>query len=318
VIPRRKLDQALLDFALARGVKLLERTRARDATVGRHGVTVACVHRDHRLAVQARVVLAGDGSIASFSRRIGLVQERPNVIAARTYVRGDRLDVDAYHAFFLPHLLPSYGWIFPVASGLFNVGVGIPSSKLRKEGMNLKCLLSDFLSSHYAKQVIGTCRQVEPARAHALRMPGLRPDQLAAERALAIGDAASLANPLSGEGIGPALDSGMIAAEHVCLAFQEGDFSQERLSSYSVEIQKRYRADYRAASILSTLLTRPLITDGAANLARSEPGFARMLAKAVLSQSAKQVLRPSTLIKSSLYWAPRAMLRRLGKSERAT
>jgi hypothetical protein len=85
----------------------------------------------------------------------------------------------------------------------------------------------------------------------------------------------------------------------------------ERLSSYPVEIQRRYGEDYRAASILRTLLTRPLIANGAANLGRSEPEFARVLAKAVLSRSAKQVLCPSTFLKSSLYWAPRAMLQRL-------
>jgi flavin-dependent dehydrogenase len=133
-----------------------------------------------------------------------------------------------------------------------------------------------------------------------------------------MGDAASLANPVSGEGIGPALDSGILAAEQVCLAFQEEDFSRERLSSYSVEILNKYGDDYRAASMLGKLLTRPFITNGAANLARSEPEFARMLAKAVLSQSARQVLCPSTLLKSTLYWAPRAMLRRLGKSDGAT
>jgi geranylgeranyl reductase family protein len=318
VIPRRELDQALLEHALAQGVTLLNETNALGATVDRQGVTVACETRSRRCALQASVVLAGDGSTAPFSRRLGLVRERPNVIAARTYVRGDRLDVDAYHIFFLPDLLPSYGWIFPAASGLFNVGVGIPASKLRKTGIKPQSVLSDFLTSRHASQVLGTGRPVEPARAHPIRMPGLRPNQLVAERMLTIGDAASLAHPLSGEGIGPALASGMLAAQHVCLACQEGDFSRERLSSYSAAIQRRHGDDYRAASILRSLLARPLISNGAANLASSEPQFARILARAVLAQSAKRVLAPSTLLKSSLYWAPRAMLHRLGRPERAT
>jgi geranylgeranyl reductase family protein len=318
VIPRRQLDQALLEHTLAKGITFLDETKALGATIGRQGVTVECVHRDRLFSVQAKVVLAGDGSTAPFSRRLGLVRGRSNVFAARTYVRGDRLDADAYHVFFLPNLLPSYGWIFPVAPGLFNVGVGMPTSRLRKGGTKLKPVLDDLLSSQCARQVIGTCRQVEPVRAAALRMPGLHPNRLAAERTLTMGDAASMPNPLSGEGIGPALDSGMIAAEHVCRAFQSGVFSQECLSSYSVEVQRKYGEDYRAASILCTLLARPFISNGAANLARSEPKFARMLAKAVLSQSAKQVLLPSTLLRSSLYWAPRAMLQGLGKSERVT
>jgi hypothetical protein len=66
------------------------------------------------------------------------------------------------------------------------------------------------------------------------------------------------------------------------------------------------------------LLTRPLILNGGVKLARSEPEFARLLAKAVLAQSARQVLHPTTLLKSSLYWGPRAMLRKLRKSRAAT
>jgi flavin-dependent dehydrogenase len=318
VIPRRVLDQALLEHTLTKGITFLDETKALGATIDRQGVTVACVNHNRRYSVQARVVLAGDGSIAPFSRRLGLVRERPNVIAVRTYVRGDRLDVDAYHIFFLTHLLPNYGWIFPVASGRFNVGIGIPVSKLRQKEINLRRAFRDFLSSHGARQVIGTCNQVEPARVHAIRMPGLCPNQLAAERILAMGDAASMANPLSGEGIGPALDSGMIAAEHVCRAFQEGHFSQERLSSYSVEIQSRYGADYRAASILKRLLTKPLVVNGAARLGRSESQFAQLLAQAVLSRSAKQLLRPDTLLKSTFYWPLRATLQSSRKPERAT
>ena len=318
VIPRRELDRALLEHALARGITFLDQTNALGATTDGRGVTVECATRNGRCAVQARVVLAGDGSTAPFSRRLGLVRERPNVIGIRTYVRADRPDLDAYHTFFLPNLLPGYGWIFPVASGLLNAGVCIPTSTLHKREAKLKEILSDFLASHHARQVIGTYRQIEPARAHALRMPGLRPDQLVAERALAMGDAASMANPLSGEGIGPALESGILAAEQVCLAFQAGEFSRARLASYAVEVRRRYGDDYRAASTLSRLLTRPLILNGGVKLARSEPEFARMLAKAVLAQSARQVLHPTTLLKSSLYWGPRALLRRLGKSRPAT
>jgi flavin-dependent dehydrogenase len=249
---------------------------------------------------------------------LGLVRERPNVIGIRTYARADRPDLDAYHTFFLPNLLPGYGWIFPVASGLLNAGVCIPTSTLHKRETKLKEILSDFLSGPHARRVIGTGRPVEPARTHPIRMPGLRPDQLVAERALAMGDAASMANPLSGEGIGPALESGMLAAEQVCFAFREGDFSRERLASYADEVRRRYADDYRAASTLSRLLTRPLILNGGVKLARSEPEFARMLAKAVLAQSARQVLHPTTLLKSGLYWGPRALLRRLRKSRPAT
>jgi flavin-dependent dehydrogenase len=233
------------------------------------------------------------------------------MVAARTYVRGDRLDAHSYRIFFLQHLLPRYAWIFSVASGLYNVGVGLQRSALRKKGIKLKRVLDDFLSSPQAHRVMGSCRPVEPVRAHPLRTAGPRIGPLVAERMLTMGDAAALINPLSGEGIGPALESGLLAAEQVRRAFQEGDFSQGRLSPYSLEIQKRYGADYRAGSILRALMNSPQLMNAGARLAKGEPEFALLLAKAALSQSASQLLGPSTLLKSTLYWPPRAILRAL-------
>jgi geranylgeranyl reductase family protein len=318
VIPRRKLDQALLEHALGKGVTFLDETRAFDAAVDRQSIRVECANHARRFSLQAKVILAGDGSTAAFSRRIGLVRGRPNVIAVRAYVRGDQLDVDAYHVRFLPDLLPWYTWIFPAAPGLFNVGVGAQVRELRKTGIRLKSLLGDLVASRHARQVIGTCREIGPIGAHPLRMPGIRAEQLAADRALTIGDAASMIHPLSGEGIGPALESGMIAAEQVCLAFQEGDFSGKCLSSYAVEIQRRFGTDYRAASILRDLMTNPTVAHATANLARNEPEFALMLAKAVLSESAAELLGPSTWLKGTLYWPVRAALRRVLQTREKT
>jgi flavin-dependent dehydrogenase len=91
-IPRRELDQALLEYALTKGITLLDETKALGATVDDQGGMVACENRDHRCAVQARVVLVCDGPTAPFSHRLGLVWERPNIIDAGTYAHADRLD----------------------------------------------------------------------------------------------------------------------------------------------------------------------------------------------------------------------------------
>ena len=310
VIPRVKLDHVVLEHAMKKGARFLEETKATDAVIDDQGVSVKRLNNGHQFSIHAQMVLAGDGSIASFSRRIGMVQKAPEVVAVRTYVQGEKQDVDSYHVFFLHKFLPGYSWIFPVGPGLFNVGLGLRAAKVKKKGVSLKATLDDFLSSHYAEQVMGRHEVVAPVRGHPLRTWGVNRAQLSARRVLAMGDAASLAHPLSGEGIAPALESGLLAAEHTLRALEAGDFSRESLSAYAGEIRKRYERDYRAAWILREIMAVPALAKGVGYLGKNEPEFALMSAKAVLAQSSGHLLNPISFLKGFVYWPIRTMMKR--------
>ena len=58
------------------------------------------------------------------------------------------------------------------------------------------------------------------------------------EGVLLIGDSAGLAYPQSGEGIRPAVESGILAAETILAA--DGSYSQERLRPYAVQLRDRF------------------------------------------------------------------------------
>ena len=55
-----------------------------------------------------------------------------------------------------------------------------------------------------------------------------------------IGDAAGLAYPQSGEGIRPAIESGLLAAETIIAA--NGDYSRAHLESYADSFHARFGA----------------------------------------------------------------------------
>lgn len=67
---------------------------------------------------------------------------------------------------------------------------------------------------------------------------------LVKERVLLAGEAASLVNPLSGEGIKPAMDSGKIAAEEICLYLKE----DRPLTNYNIRIHKEIGKELSFAS----------------------------------------------------------------------
>jgi flavin-dependent dehydrogenase len=129
-----------------------------------------------------------------------------------------------------------YGWNFPKADH-FNVGCG----GWRSEGAHLREHLAS-LRRHYG---LGET-DMENVRGHHLptRSDGA---PIVNGRALLVGDAAGLVDPMSGEGIYAAFVSGRLAAESVLrhLNGREPD-----LASYEAAIEREIMPDIRAAGIL--------------------------------------------------------------------
>src|SRR5262249_59884982 len=79
---------------------------------------------------------------------------------------------------------------------------------------------------------------IEPFRGHAYVVRRRAPRKLAGDRFCLVGDAAGLARDLSGEGIGPAIKSGMLAAEAVEARLSLG----AGLEGYAAAVLRRYRS----------------------------------------------------------------------------
>jgi flavin-dependent dehydrogenase len=76
-----------------------------------------------------------------------------------------------------------------------------------------------------------------------------------------VGDAATAADPMTGEGIGQALETGILAARSIIDAgAQRPDAAG---AAYRRGVGRSLRADHRLAVSLSRLLTRPRLADAA-------------------------------------------------------
>ncbi len=140
---------------------------------------------------------------------------------------------------FIKDLLPGYFWIFPMNDGTANVGIGMRSDVVAKKKINLRKKMLEIISDH---PVIGP--RFKNAKAESeisgWGLPlGSKERSLYGDNYLLTGDAGSLIDPFTGEGIGNALYTGMIAADTIEYAIQQNNFSSKTFSIYKERIHRQ-------------------------------------------------------------------------------
>jgi geranylgeranyl reductase family protein len=190
--------------------------------------------------VEAAVVVGADGSNGIVARSAGLapVHDPPVALEANfPYAsRNVPWDWGGTLALELGSMAGGYGWSFPKEDH-FNVGCG----GWRSEGGRLRGHLAS-LRRHYGLDAA----PMENIRGHHLptRTDG---KAIVRGRALLVGDAAGLVDPMSGEGIYAAFVSGRLAADAIqrFLGGKSGD-----LWPYEAAVERQIMPDIRAASVL--------------------------------------------------------------------
>jgi len=293
-IPRRLLDARLAQAAVEAGARLVEGRRVRgvDWIDGRTRVIA------DGLEVAAQLVILSDGSRAPITRQLGLASGLAELVAARQYFVGDVGPEERIEIHFEQPVVPHYTWLFPLGDGRVNVGTATYTRRARRGDINLREVLARFVASHLvAEGRLARAEPVGPVRGHPLRTR-LDSTRTHAERVLVAGDAAGLVNPLSGEGIAPAMESGELAAARALVALEAGDFSAQALAPYSQALGARYGADQRAARILRLALSAPSLPNRIFRRLRQDDELALLIGYIIIGhRSPRLALRPTTLLR---------------------
>jgi geranylgeranyl reductase family protein len=235
IAPRRELDDLLRRTMEGSGAELLQGVRATDLV--RQGTRVCGVVAGTR-EFKARLVIVADGagSLAWASMNRPYPRGVHLGLAATRYFRFvDTTDVGYSEHYFRLDLPLGYGWVFPAVDGVANVGVYQRADRSRTIARSLRQSLDHFVAdmprSFARAQAVGRVRTwalplcVTPASWPG--SPGL----------LVCGDAGRFVDPLSGEGIWQALETGRLAAH----------FAFEALSGNNGVLDRRALSRYRRA-----------------------------------------------------------------------
>ena len=202
VIKRRHFDNFLFEAARDRGANCFTGWRLSDAE-RRDGVwRITLTDSDGATAhLNCRMLVGADGASSKVRRLAGLTMndDASTAVATRAYVRVDGLPTDVMRLDFMTSTLPGYGWLFPLQDNTFNIGVGMHAPDFKRTERSLSSYLSEYVEFLRAKGA--TLDEPQEQLSHPLPTGG-NPVPIATAAGLAlIGDAASMINPLTCEGI---------------------------------------------------------------------------------------------------------------------
>lgn len=239
VIPRSVFDGRLVEQAVARG-----------ATYRQHPVralwrTAGGVHVDD--GMWAGVVIGADGAESRVRRLIGTGQPRAGQVALA--IRGYAAELPGQHGTQLITMTkrnwPAYAWSFPLGDGRANVGYG---ELLVDRPMNRTAMLDRM-----RELLPGLDAHPAQLQAHRLPLSTGRP-RVANGRVLLAGDALSLINPMSGEGIFYALRSGELAGLAAAHGEQAG-------ATYRRLLRRALGSHFRSTDAAARLTRAPRLLD---------------------------------------------------------
>ncbi|MES2532860.1 MAG: geranylgeranyl reductase family protein [Pseudomonadota bacterium] len=291
VLPRKELDMILCRAAAAAGARMFAPVQFKGPLEEQMKSGEVRVVGAHLLRGEtARVLRARWTVLASGARPQALIasgmstRTGPSGIALRGYFRNPTMAgrIDKLELVWNRAIANGYGWIFPCPDGVFNIGVGTfentggardNGAAGRAMNTNLHRLMEEFIRIHApARELLAGGTPLGPWKGAPLRctLEGakhVRPGLLVA------GEAAGSTYLVSGEGIGKAMETGILAAEALHTMGSDDNVIQARYEAGLRALQARFDM-YRRAS---TIDRHPWLIDLLIWRAKKNPGLLKRL-----------------------------------------
>lgn len=295
---RTKLDQRLIQQAVAAGARLAENTVVQDLLTddGGYARGVSAIQRDldtrqkRELSFHAQYVVDCTGANARLASRQGRtpLKNRPMAVAARAYFRSPRGDETMMESHLelwdgkpgKSNLLPGYGWLFPMGEGIVNVGLGSVSSGAQSTKLPYKEIFHRWVANLpeewglREENMLGTLRSA-PLPMAFNRKPAYE------NGLLLVGDAAGMVSPFNGEGIAPAMFAGRRAAAALVQALGRTSRAQSELAlrEYPRDLQDQYGGYYSLGRVFVRLIENPKIMHACTKYGLDKPALMRFVHK---------------------------------------
>ncbi len=292
---RLDFDDMLARRAVEAGAILRTNVNVTGPVLDQHGHAIGVLAKagpgKEPVQYRAPLVIAADGVSGKLPLAMGLAKrdDRPIGVAVRRYYHSPVRADDDYLESWLElrsaqdreKLLPGYGWIFGLGDGRVNVGLGILNSSAAFGKTNYRAMLTDWLGTTPPDWGMrDEANAAGPILGAALPM-GFNRVPHYTRGVMLVGDSGGMVNPMNGEGIAYAMESGELAAEVAvqALARPAGADRERALRAYPAELSVRFGGYYRLGGVFVKLIGNPQIMRIATKHGMPHPTLMRFVLK---------------------------------------
>ncbi len=204
---------------------------------------------------RANIVVGADGATSAVSRLVGNAPSDPkhHCAALRIYYKDIKDLTNNIEIHFIESVLPGYFWIFPLENNTANVGIGMVTAEIQKRKVNLKEELFRAINENpLLKGRFKEAVKLDEVRGWNLPFGSFH-RKAHGNGWVLLGDAASLIDPFSGEGVGNAMLSAKIAAKYIDRAFKENFFHADMLIEYEKELWEEIQPEMKTSCTLQKI-----------------------------------------------------------------
>jgi geranylgeranyl reductase family protein len=240
-VMREKFDYALVKRAEKAGADILEGLEAQEIHLNDTNVDVSTSAGNFR----SQFVAGADGAKSIVARALGVERNSNNIVGIETEVMVADEELVRWKsqiAIDLGRIPSGYAWVFPKADHL-SIGIACLADKAKDLKLRYWQFMKSLNFSHYTiarwdSSLLPFCTgQVVVARG----------------RAILVGDAAGLADPLSGEGLHNAILSAQLAAPAMEKSLRCGEIL---LGDYLKSVEEKIIPEMKIAYVFSRVLAQ--------------------------------------------------------------
>ena len=278
VIRREETDARLLDRAVHAGADFRSGVRATELSRSSSGdVTgIGAENGEGSLRFGTPLVVVADG-VGGFA---GEMKAHQNAVARRQYFRGvegpNKRDIQIFFTEDMNARGAGYGWVFYLGDGRANIGAGVSTAALARTGRNLKDFFGRFLEEPRVAGWLANAEPEGPVKSWSLKM-GMWGARRYGQGVMTVGDAASMIHPISGEGVGYAIESGRLAASWAHEAHARKDFSASVLAGYGRQLLRQRAREHLSGQALVNLVPNMEVLEPLFKACEKDPAARRAL-----------------------------------------
>lgn len=268
VIPRYELDNRIFNIAKDLDVTSLEDTRyinyenIEDEKVLK--VEIETSNKEKKF-IFTKLLVGADGANSRVRKSLNLKQNSDlhKAIAIRAYINSPNyLEIFKERTLMFEinvSALKGYAWAFPSKDDLINIGIGMPLNLFKKDDMDINKMLDSFITTLESKGVVVNNLRME--KSYMLPFASSRP-KLSHDKIALVGDAGSMINPMSGEGIFYGMEAGYLLAKETFSSFNSQNENElnQNLKKYEKKLNQRFGKHFLSCTLARFILQSPFMT----------------------------------------------------------